>query len=284
VDLGLIAGALVNEGDIGKSLFTPDVKFPERDLSPDEYIFFNPLPQALSTEAEIMTRYNTKSLDGEKTCIQRIHVTGGTNGILIDTLRKYRPFTPSFMGRAEDQAYILSVLLNPEKSPAYVHKDGLIMRHDKEAFAQEAIKAAHTGKLIGDYIRILNFSAYAAALTDNVSELKDKIDPFTGCFVSRIPVTVVFLRFALKAESFFASGEDRDGNNFIVQGIKRILKALTFVSGENSMLKQQYEKEREGWNDYYDIILVLEKALQKKDPYALNLKEKVVEIISQCSY
>ncbi|MEA3347047.1 MAG: hypothetical protein U9Q21_03035, partial [Candidatus Auribacterota bacterium] len=112
VELGMIAGALVNKRDINKSLFTPDVKFPNRALHPDEYIFFSMLPQALSTEAEMMTRYTTKKLDGKKTCIQRFHITGGTNGILVDSLRRHRPFTPSFIGRAEDQAYIFSVLTN----------------------------------------------------------------------------------------------------------------------------------------------------------------------------
>jgi len=284
VELGLIAGALVNERDIGKSLFTPDVKFPERKLSPDEHIFFSTLPQALSTEAEIMTRYNSEKLDGEKTCIQRIHVTGGTNGILIDTLRRHRPFTPSFFGRAEDQAYILSVLLNPQVNPGYVHKDGLIMRHDKEAFAQEAIRSAYVGKLVGDYIRILYFSAYAKTLTDNVMKLKEKIDPFTGCFISKIPVTVVYLRFVLKAASFFASEKKKQGFEFVTDGIKRLLPALEFVQGENSMLKQQYEKERFEWNLYYDIISALEEALKKQDAFALDLQKKAVELISQCGY
>ena len=40
IELGLIAGALVNEGDIGESLFTPDVGEPNRDLFPDEHVFF----------------------------------------------------------------------------------------------------------------------------------------------------------------------------------------------------------------------------------------------------
>jgi hypothetical protein len=103
VELGMIAGALVNEKDIESSLFTPDVALPNRSLLPDEHIFFAVLPQAVSTRAEMMTRYNTSRFDGVATCIQRVHVTGGTNGILIDSLSQHRPFTPSFIGRAEDQ-------------------------------------------------------------------------------------------------------------------------------------------------------------------------------------
>jgi len=56
----MIAGALVNESDIDNSLFTPDVRFPERSLLPDERLFFSVLPQAVSTRAEMMTRYKWK--------------------------------------------------------------------------------------------------------------------------------------------------------------------------------------------------------------------------------
>ena len=282
VELGMIAGALVNKSDIDNSLFTPDVKFPNRILHPDEYIFFSMLPQALSTEAEMMTRYTTKKPDGKKTCIQRFHVTGGTNGILVDSLRRHRPFTPSFIGRAEDQAYIFSVLPNANKKLAYVHKDGLIMRHDKEAFAQEAIHRSHIGKLIGDYIRTFYFSAYVKALTENIDNIKNLVDPFTGCFISRIPTTVVYLRFGLKAASFFSAGKNEEGFEFITNGVQRIATALNFTSGENSKLKQQYKKERLGWNLYYDTLTVVERALQENDCFALELRKKAKKIIEQC--
>jgi hypothetical protein len=283
LELGMIAGALVNQKDLDKSLFTPDVPFPNRSPYPDEYIFFSTLPQALSTEAEMMTRYDTNELDGKRTCIQRIHVTGGTTGILVDSLRRFRPFTPSFIGRAEDQAYILSVLLNPGTKPAYVHKDGLIMRHDKKAFVQEAMKSAYVGKLVGDYVRILYFSAYAKALADDVRKLKETIDPFTGCFVSRIPTTVVYLRFAFKAASFFDEHKKEQGLEFVQTGVERIMSALKFVDGDNSLLKQHYEKERLGWNLYYDTLSAVEDGLKNGDAFALELQTKAKSIVSDCA-
>ena len=282
VELGMIAGALVDEQDIAKSLFTPDVAFPDRALSPDEYIFFSTLPQALSTEAEMMTRYTTDQLDGKRTCIQRVHVTGGTNGILVHSLRRYRPFTPSFIGRAEDQAYILSVLPNSGTKLGYVHKDGLIMRHDQKSCAQEAIESASLAKLVGDYVRILYFSGYAKVLTDDVAKLKDTIDPFTGCFISTIPMTVVYLRFGLKAESFFAAGQEEQGVEFIRIGARRIANALEFVRGEDSMLKQHYERELVGWNLYYDVLSAVEDGLQNRDGFALELRERAKGIIGEC--
>ncbi|MGB7296322.1 MAG: hypothetical protein WBC70_12105 [Candidatus Aminicenantales bacterium] len=283
VELGMIAGALVNEKDIGRSLFSCDVPFPDHDPSFDELIFFTVLPQALSTEAEMMARYDRDDLDGEKACLQRIHVTGGTNGILVDSLRRRHPFTPSFIGRAEDQAYLLSALKNPGPKLAYLHKAGLIMRHDKEAFAREAMGSAFVGKLIGDYVRIIYFSAYAKVLTGDIRELKNLIDPFTGCFVSIIPGAVVYLRFAFKAASFFASDKDLQGVQFIREGARRLRKALEFASGKEKMLERTYFQERAGWDLFYEILSAVEDALAKKDGFAMSLQQRARAIVKDCA-
>lgn len=252
VELGMIAGALVNEKDIHKGLFTPDVLFPENATSRDEKIFFSKMLMALSTEGELMTRYGEDQLDGKSRCIQRIHVTGGTNGILVDSLKKHRPFTPTFIGRAEDQCYILSVLMNAGEKLAYLHEDGLIMRHDKEAFAGDAIKAASSGNIIGDYIRTLYFSEYARVLNDNnIGPIKAIADPFTGCFITPIPVTVVMMRFCMKAAEFFLAGEPEKAHAFVMSSHPRLTRAMTFV-GDG--LHDQYQRERDGWNQFYDLL------------------------------
>lgn len=283
LELGLIAGALVNKRDMGKSLFTPDIRFPNKNLLPHEYIFYSPLPQALSTEAEMLTRYTDPYLDGKRRCIQRIHVTGGTNGILISSLRHYRPFTPSFIGRAEDQAYILSVLFKKGRRLAYVHKDGFIMRHDKEAFAQEAIRSAYIGKLLGDYIRILYFSAYSQALPESVSRIKDIVDPFTGCFISKIPISIVFLRFGLQAAFFFSQGDNEQGLEFVINGSKRIRKALDLTDKKRGIIKRQFQKERLAWDLFYDTLSAIEDGLKNDDFFARNLRKKALAIIHQCA-
>lgn len=286
VELGMIAGALVNQKDIEQSLFTPDVCFPPDMMTADEMIFSSGLPQALSTEAEMMTRYKDGAIDGKKQCIQRIHVTGGTNGILIDALRKYRPFTPAFIGRAEDQAYILSVLFNDsQKNLRYVHKDGLIMRHDKEVFAGEAIEMARIGKLIGDYVRILMFSFYAKALPWPFEDIKDTIDPFTGCFVSKIPLTVIYLRFALKAASFFTDN-DREKNQlgfeFLQTGIRRLHETIQRLTRDPNPLIEQYRMEKKGWDLFYDILDKTEEEIKKGDEFALEINEKARALMKGC--
>lgn len=280
VEFGMIAGALVNEKDISNSLFTPDVKFSDRSLAPDEYIFSSTLPQALSTRAEMMTRYTTDELDGKKTCLQRVHVTGGTNGILINSLFKYKPFTPSFIGRAEDQAYIMSVISNTgDEKLVYLHKDGLIMRHDKEGFAQEAIQSAYAGKLLGDYIRIIYFSAYARMISHNIGNIKESIDPFTGCFISKIPVTVVYLRFAFKTSSFFNNGKEKYGIEFVANGSPRIEKALNLANNNNQTLKQTYDREQNGWRIFYDTLNEIKNGVNNNDSFAKELQQKAKSII-----
>ncbi len=286
VKLGMIAGALVNQEDISNSLFTPDVSFPTDKPENDELIFFSRLPQALSTEAEMMTRYNNEELDGKKHCIQRVHVTGGTNGILVNDLRKYKPFTPTFIGRAEDQAYILSVLFNDDKSNLrYVHKDGLIMRHDKKDFAGEAIRMAAAGKIIGDYIRTLMFSYYVKALPWNFGDIKKAIDPFTGCFVSGLPVTVVYLRFALKLASIFKDDSDKNnlqGVEFFEVGIKRLGDTIRQLTSEPGILSERFNKEKKAWSIFYKILDRAEEGIKKSDPVSLQLQEKANELVKNC--
>ncbi|MGD1952930.1 MAG: hypothetical protein ACFB14_25285 [Leptolyngbyaceae cyanobacterium] len=282
IELGMIAGALVNQRDIHKGVFTPDVTFPAAKLAPDEYVFFSKLPQALSTEAEMMTRYEAGTdFDGETKAIQRIHVTGGTNGMLVDSLRRYQTFTPSFIGRAEDQAYILSAR-GQQPNLGYAHASGLIMRHDKEGFAQEAIAMAKVGKQVGDYLRILLFSKYTDALPEVTDSIKADIDPFTGCFVSRLPITVAMLRFSLKVANLFNAGKSDEAAEFIHTGVFQLQEGFDFIQEEPSALQKTYEREKAGWQLFYQALDTVEKALQAGEPWALEVQETTQKIVENC--
>ena len=165
----------------------------------------------------------------------------------------------------------------------YIHTDGLIMRHDKEAFAQEAIKEAQTGKIIGDYLRMLYYSAYANILSGDETEIKKLTDPFTGAFISRIPITIVYLRFALKAASLFASGKEIEGVELVTNGAKRLAKVIGKLEHNSEELRKQCESERAGWNLYYDILEMIERALRDGDDFALNLRLKSRKIMQDCA-
>ncbi|NBB90869.1 MAG: hypothetical protein GVY23_06640 [Spirochaetes bacterium] len=264
VELGMIAGALVNEKDIGSGVYTPDVPFPEEIPAGEAAVFFNKLPMAVSTRAEMMTRYegpggadapNTDTgIDGRAHCIERVHVTGGTNGILVDHLRRYRPFTPSFIGRAEDQAYILSVLYDGEQARLlrYVHEPGLIMRHDKDAFAGESIAAARTGRFIGDLARTYYFTRYAGILPWGLEWTKSRIDPFTGCFVTRRCYAIIVLRLALHAAHLIAAGEDEEASQVLRLAARKLGPLFEDPAGER--VRRRYLYERSAWHSFYDAL------------------------------
>jgi hypothetical protein len=280
IELGMMAGSLVNESDIESSLFTPDVAYPDDHPTIDEMVFWSALPQALSTASEMTTRYEPSHIDGVGSALVRVHITGGTTAIRVDALQRHRPFSPGFIGRAEDQAYLMSVHEHGGPRLGCVHNDGLIMRHDKESFAGDTIRAASIGKLIGDYERIILFSAYAQATTSDVEALKRRFDPFTGCFISELPVTVTCLRFALRALRFFAEDEPTDGCTFTEQGAERIAETISFVSGSPSSLAQQLDDERAAWDLFYDALDAIDDALVSGDQYAIDLVERARTLLN----
>ncbi len=282
LELGMLASALVNEKDIPKSLFTPDVRFPQEEIrQPEQLVFHSGLPQAQSTLAEMMTRYDGTELDGATNALQRIHVTGGTNGILLSALRTYRPFTPTFVGRAEDQSYILSVLFRDKPYLRYVHAAGLIMRHDKEAFAAEAIKAAAHGKIIGDYTRLLTFSEYANALPWPLKKIKEATDPFTGAFISPLPYTTVSLRFALKLLTLAEQKSPKEVNAFAELAARRLNDWLDRFPPNTDILKNRVTRERQAWNLYYDLLDKAETERAADSPFWRELQNKALQLKQQ---
>jgi len=263
VELGMIAGSLVNEKDIGKGLFTPDVPVPTEIPPGEPAIFYSKLAMAVSTEAEMMTRYGalpgsgdsdrrgpeTHGVDGKTSCLQRYHVTGGTNGILVDHLRRHRPFTPTFVGRAEDQAFLLSVLYEEAGGHGYLrylHKPGLIMRHDKEAFAGASIRAATHGRFIGDLARTWIFTRYAEAFPWPPEQTKGQIDPFTGSFVTPIPYTIIFLRLVI-----YCAALDGDDAAAVLDLAERKLAPLF---GDAEGIAREYRRQRAAWNAFYRAL------------------------------
>lgn len=272
IELGMIAGALVNESDIEKGLFTPDVALPQEPLGAMDILFPRGLMMALSTRAEMMTRYNSTlgegHIDGEQYALQRVHVTGGTNGILLGALKKHRPFTPSFIGRAEDQAYLMSVYNNEGTKLRYVHASGLIMRHDKAAFAGEAIKAAKLGTYVGDLLRTILFSHYASILPGGLEAFKHLFSPFTSCFSTDIPILVTISRLLLHCTEIDESLEEiqlQIAANTLLQEIH----APQVVQ----KIEDQYKKEKQAWDNFYDSVEKIEKNIVQYEHIISEMKD-----------
>jgi hypothetical protein len=162
---------------------------------------------------------------------------------------------------------------------------GLVMRHDKESFASEAVQAAKTGRVIGDYARVLWFSAYADALPWGVEETKGLADPFTGCFVSRIPFAVVHLRMALKGAAIFEEEEGpgaREGAEFLTMGARRLGAVIGYLDREPNPLVEEYRKEKGVWEAYYTVLDRLQEVIREGDEFGLGMQARAKEIIEGC--
>ena len=237
VDLGLLAGALVNKKDISQGLFTPDVKRPvNNDLFSklsSKKIFCPEWPQSISTETELMYRSND---------IQRIHVTGGTTGITLDSLLKWAPFTPSFINRAEDQAFGISTIQENEYL-SHSHGKDLIMRHDKHAFATKSIDLSKFGKEIGNLERILLFSYYAKEHQLGYDKLKHRLWPFTSSFMSKNPELLTGLIFLI--DGCF------NGGDYVNSGSKRLMDTHIFCK---TKLNSQLQSEKIFWKELVERL------------------------------
>lgn len=283
VDLSMIAGALVNESDIDNSLYTPDVSLPDLNAPVSDLLFFKHLSMALSTRSELMTRYTGKSEpDGINQALSRIHVTGGTNGILIDALIKYRPFTPAFIGRAEDQAYILSVLNNPATPRLrYYHEDGLIMRHDKHAFAGQSIEAARDGTYIADIMRILYYTFYSKALPGGIDKIKEETYPFTGSYISHFPITLSYMRLISKLLEMYEDGQTQRADLMLELGKSRLQPLINSLLEKNVLLFE-YEKEKKQWDLFYGEVEVLSRNSNSKNEEVIQRKKRIADVFRNC--
>lgn len=146
------------------------------------------------------------------------------------------------------------------------------MRHDKEAFATESMKAAVFGKQIEDIIRILYFSAYAHILS-NLEKLKKRIDPFIRMFVSYLPITLTYMIFSLKVTEIYKS-KNEEASNFVLIGAKRLLHL-----GKKSKLEQQYKQEQEEWETHYNILNCID-----ADPRFAALKDLAKDIFDHLKH
>jgi len=235
VELGMLAGGLVNESDSQRGLFVPDVTRPDTasliTKLGSRRVFCPQWPQAISTEAEIMQR------DGG---CQRVHVTGGTTGICDMALRRWKPFTPGFINRAEDQAYALSAF-DGDGYLAHLHAPGLIMRHDKQAFAARAMAHADAGKAIGDIERLMLFSRYADLHGNGFDTLRNHLWPFTSCFLHPRAPALAGLIFALDGAV--------KGGRYVAEGASRLTRCLEFCQ---TGMADQLALEKSGWQAVYD--------------------------------
>ena len=103
---------------------------------------------------------------------------------------------------------------------------------------------------------------------------------------SVFPITVVYLRLALRAASFFAdttSENERQGYEFVTLGAHRLQEVLGKVTAKSpNVVLEQYQRERRGWDLYYDILDAVEQALRHNDDFACELQQRARCFIQDC--
>ena len=70
------------------------------------------------------------------------------------------------------------------------------------------------------------------------------MDPFTGCFMSLLPVTLACLRLALKAASFFNKNQNKEAWQLLELGTSRLHKLIKEHPEVSISLKEQYLEEK----------------------------------------
>ena len=127
------------------------------------------------------------------------------------------------------------------------------------------------------------FSYYASVSGKSVNKIKNELDPFTGCFISKIPLTIVYLRFALKVAEYYNSMDNRkEGYGFFANGVDRLHETIRLLSKDKSYLKKTYNSEKDGWNLFYNILDIAEEKISKGDAFLLEIQEKAGNIIQSC--
>ena len=150
------------------------------------------------------------------------------------------------------------------------------MRHDKEAFAGEAIKAAAHGRFVGDLARTWIYTRYAGALPWGMEQTKRQIDPFTGCFATRLPYTIIFLRLALYCAALLSADPAADDTvQEVLELAERKLQPL-FEQERDGYVAGEYRRQRAAWHLFYDA---LDAAEARPQPEATGAAQ---EIATRC--
>ena len=171
---------------------------------------------------------------------QRVHVTGGTTGICDTALRRWQPFTPGFINRAEDQAYALSAF-GGDGYLAHLHAPGLIMRHDKQAFAARAMAHADAGKAIGDIERLMLFSRYAELHGQGFDAVREPSMAIHLMLPSSKAPALAGLIYALDGAV--------KGGRYVAEGALRLIRCLEFC---RTGMEIDWRLRRSGWQAVYD--------------------------------
>ena len=291
--LGCFAGSLTNLNELihKDDLFLPDIPIPDGPESIPEGeagVFYQGLLQSLVTRGEAFppeVQWRALKILNEYPYM-RTFVTGGTTGFLIEALERYAPFVDAHVHRAEDQAFLLSVLFDQYDGEIlrYVYFPGLHMIHEKESFASESIKIAEPYKKIHDLERIWSFSHLARALCEikgwKFEDVRKTLNFFTASFILPFPGLLALTRFVLSVAG--RGGRNREDIIYQKEGVTRLGKIAFSQERYYRDTKTRVAKQIKAWRFYYDLMIRLRQSAENKDSFALALKKMACEINDNC--
>ncbi|NVM23301.1 MAG: hypothetical protein HWN68_16145, partial [Desulfobacterales bacterium] len=291
--LGCFAGSLTNLNELidKDDLFLPDISIPDVPESIPEGeagVFYQGLVQSLITRGEAFppeVQWRALRILNEYPYM-RTFVTGGTTGFLIEALERYAPFVDSRVHRAEDQAFLLSVLFDQYDGNLlrYLYFPGLHMIHEKGFFVSESIKMAEPYKKIHDLERIWNFSYLARALCEikgwDFEDVRKTLNFFTASFIQPFPGLLALTRFVLSVAG--EGARNREDIIYQKEGLRRLSKIAFSQERYYRDTKTRVAEQIKAWRFYYDLMIKLRESAKKRDPFALALKRKASEINNNC--
>jgi rubrerythrin len=86
---------------------------------------------------------------------------------------------------------------------------------------------------------------------------------------------------ALKAADMFASGTDaadEDAVELVQTGSERLSDAVKELCDEVAV-RDRLQRERDGWDLYYDVLDELERGLEEGDKFAETIRDKARELV-----
>ncbi len=120
------------------------------------------------------------------------------------------------------------------------------------------------------------FSALGRTLDPDLESVKAELAPFTGAFISPMPVTLTFVRLAVTALSWAQDGRGDAAHRLFVDGVRRCDRSRRFAADE---LIEELEADRQGWGDVYDALDLLEAALEADEEWASIARSEARKVV-----
>lgn len=259
-----IIGEYINNIDIIKNgyknaIFLSDVK-PPRSFK-NNMIFFN----KAFVHAKTTSIYNKHSIlkfnnniDSGSTYISHPVVKGGGYGIVNTGLKNYTPFSPSFITRAEDQAFYYTGFSEGIRG---LFIETLRIAHYKEKYSYSE-KKTEIDRLIEDMHRLILFSELGKIL-----DKKDDLDPMPGAFISYFPFTQSFFTIIYNTFLLIIKNEIKKGIYLYTNGLKRLEQLTNFI--EHNDINKIFNTEKKHWECF---IKAIEKLKEEEVKNFLNRK------------